>query len=424
MSIKNFVYRQIAQIRHGGPTVIARKLARPLIIFPYSLGILPVLLMRLIRPLILVRLGILPSGIIGPFAQCTEIYLCQRDAGINQPTVKFIDIWAMGTNISNRQLALMWRRTLRIWPYWIVKTIFSVNRIIPGGGAHEIPKNSGNDTYNLFDRISEHLKFNSNEESFGQAELRKWGVEKGAKFVCLLARDGAFKDKTSPGIDWSYHDYRNTDVNKYALVAEELAKRGFYVFRMGYIAKDSFTLQNPKVFDYAQNGMRSDFMDVYLGAKCEFSITMGSGWDAIPYIFRRPITWVNMLPFGGIYTFSPRYITITKRHWSRERQRELTLSEIFTEGVAFCASTSDYESRNVTLYENTAEEIRDVAFEMLERLNGTWQAQEGDQSLQNRFWDLFREHAITRFPRHDFYHGELNAYFGAAYLRENEWWLA
>ena len=43
-------------------------------------------------------------------------------------------------------------------------------------------------------------------------------------------------------------------------------------------------------------GQRSDFMDIYFGAKCHFFIGVGTGIDAIPDIFRRPILYVNVVP--------------------------------------------------------------------------------------------------------------------------------
>ncbi len=41
---------------------------------------------------------------------------------------------------------------------------------------------------------------------------------------------------------------------------------------------------------------RTDFMDIYLSAKCKFFITSGVGLMAIPMIFRRPLLCVNYIP--------------------------------------------------------------------------------------------------------------------------------
>jgi len=426
MSTSVFIRHQITQIRQSGRSVVARKLKKVLRALPlapfYLIAVLPVLLIRLVRPFVLIRFGNLHSERIGVFTPIPEIHLCERDARINQPEGKCIDIWHFGAWISNKQLALMWQRTFRVWPLALVKPLLSVNRLLPGGDQHAIKKNNARDTHNLFDRFPAHLRFTPQEESFGQDALEKLGVAKGSKFVCLLARDGVFQTTTTPGNDWSYHDYRNMDVNRFSLIAAQLARLDYFVLRMGSVVKQRLEVQDPKVIDYATSGMRSDFMDVYLGAKCEFCVTAGSGWDGVPYIFRRPIVYVNLVPLGGLYTFSSRYLNITKRHWSLEDNRELTLREIISRGLHLCYHADDYKSQGVTLIENTSDEIRDVAIEMFERLDGTWKPQKNDEALQKRFWEIFTKDGAPAFLGRSL-HGEVRARFGAVFLRKNQWWL-
>jgi hypothetical protein len=44
-----------------------------------------VLLIRLLRPFIIIRFDVLASRAIGEFATRPEVYLCERDTGINVP---------------------------------------------------------------------------------------------------------------------------------------------------------------------------------------------------------------------------------------------------------------------------------------------------------------------------------------------------
>ena len=47
---------------------------------------------------------------------------------------------------------------------------------------------------------------------------------------------------------------------------------------------------DPKVFDYANSKMRSEFMDIYLGAKCTFCVSLGgAGFFGIPFVFPKPL---------------------------------------------------------------------------------------------------------------------------------------
>jgi len=364
------------------------------------------------------------SSRIGHFTANTELYLCEFDAGINLPKQCHVDLFYMAKPICNQQLATMWKRVLRLWPSWILAPINRVNRLIPGGAVHQIGDNTQHDrdVRNLLDRFPPHLEFTPEEESRGEAGLRAMGIPSGTPFVCLNVRDSVYLDTSHKPTDWSYHNYRDSDVQNYVLAAEELANGGYFVIRMGAQVREAMKTTHTRVIDYATNGMRSEFMDIYLGAKCAFCISVGSGFDAVPLAFRRPIAYVNMVPLGYLFTFRAQFLGITKHHVLEAQHQELTLAEIFAHGVGFCTSTSDYESKGVQLIENTCEEIRDVVVEMVERLNGTWHPHEDDEALQKRFWDIFPTDAVDAYQRRPL-HGEIRARFGSAFLRSNRAWL-
>jgi putative glycosyltransferase (TIGR04372 family) len=272
------------------------------------------------------------------------------------------------------------------------------------------------------DRFPPHLEFTPEEEARGEAGMRAMGIPQDARFVCLNVRDSAYLDVQQPA-DWSAHNYRDSDIQNYIPAAEELADRGYFVIRMGAKVREAMKTAHPKIIDYAANGMRSDFMDIYLGSKCEFCIGTGSGWDLVPsLLFRRPTLFTNLLPIGYLPSFSNKFILTTKRHILSGQSRELSLIEIFKHGVGFCLETPDYASKGVELIENTSGEIRDVVIEMAERLNGTWQPHEDDEALQGRFWEIFPTDAVDAYQGRPL-HGEIRARFGAHFLRNNRDWL-
>lgn len=428
MSATSIIERQISQIRQGGRAVLFRKMKRvswALLKLPLFILAIPVVaVIRLIKPWLLVRWGGLGSPRIGHFALNIELYLCERGVGINMPRQRHVDIFFMEGPICNQQLAKMWKRALRVWPAWILSPIFHINRLISGGAVHEIGNNTQHDrdVHNLLDRFPPHLKFTAEEDTRGEAGLRAIGVSPGAPFVCLTVRDSAYLDAHIPAVDWSYHNYRDNDIQNYVLAVEELADRGYFVIRMGAKVHETIKSGHPRVIDYAANGMRSDFMDIYIAAKCDFCISGGNGFTAVPLVFRRPIVYVNVVAFGYLCTFSAKFIGITKHHFAVQKNRELTLREIFTHGVGLCLRTSDYESKGIQLIEDTPEEIRDVVIEMAERLNGTWQAHEDDEALQRKFWEIFPTDAVdARWGRP--LHGEIRSRIGAEFLRQNRAWL-
>jgi len=325
--------------------------------------------------------------------------------------------------VSNWQLSIMWKRALRIWPSWIVSPILKINGWIPGGAEHVIKFNTSfaRDIYNLYDKFPAHLKFTDEEKEYGDRALEGLGVPVGAKFICLNVRDSAYLNSHIPE-DWSEHDYRDSDIKNYVLASETLADLGYFVIRMGAKVHESLNSSNSKVIDYATNGRRNDFMDIYLGARCLFCISTGSGWDSVADLFRRPIVYVNYSPIGYLCTFRQNTISIIKHHFSVKLNRELSLSEIFQKEVGFSLSASDYKLKNITLIENSPEEIRDAAIEMLSRLNDCWPASICDDVLQHQFKKIFTSCAINGYLV-KILHGEIRARFGTAFLRTNKNWV-
>ena len=426
----NFFKRQLLQIQQEGFFGYWLKVngLRRILQFPlYILAVPLVVVIRLISPWFLVRMGALQSLRIGHFAANTELYLCERKALINLPKQRYLDLFHMAHRpICNRQLAIMWKRVLNIWPSWVMDPIIMVNRVIGGGAAHEIGDNTQGDldVHNLLERFPPHLKFTNDELASGESGLHAMGIPLDARFVCLIIRDSAYLESIPlyKQLDMSYHNYRDCNIQNYVMAAEELAELGFFVIRMGVKVNEAIKTQHPKIIDYALNGMRTDLMDIYLGAKCEFCITVGTGFDAIPFIFRRPIVNTNYVPIGFLSTSSQQFLAITKHHYCVLENRILSLSEIFDRGAGFNYASSDFESIGIKLMENTPEEIRDVVIEMAERLTGNWQPHEDDEALQGRFWELFPGDAVDASNGRSL-HGEIRSRFGAQFLRDNYNWL-
>jgi len=429
MNSTGFIEKQIREIQQGGRTAFVRKICRCLLMLlrlPLYVIAIPILvIIRGIRPFLLIRLGGLISCRIGHFAANTELYLCERDAGINVPPERHLDLLYFALKpICNQQLATMWKRILRIWPAWILGPIAEINRLIPGGKEHDIGHNTQNDrdVHNLLDRYPPHLQFTAEEIARGEAGLRRMGIPEGSAFVCLTVRDNAYLNHHFKIGDFSPQDYRDSDIQNYVLAAETLANLGYFVIRMGAKVNAPLKSNHPKVIDYATNGMRTDFMDIYLGSKCFFAISTQTGWDAVPYIFRKPICYVNIVPIGYFMTFEKNVLSLSKRHYLKALKRELSLREIFTHGVGLSSFTSEYKTKGVELIENTPEEIRDIVIEMAERLNGTWHDHKDDEALQKRFWEIFPKEVVDVYQGRPL-HGVIHARYGAAFLRNNRTWL-
>lgn len=393
----------INQIRKGGAEIFFLKLKTSCTV----LALLPlIIIVRLVRPFILIRFGSLWSSRIGHYAANTELYLCMKDAELQKK--RSFDMFFNETIVSNYQLKKMWERTLHVSD--LAAYLYKANRLLPGYQKHIVQLPFSEDINVRFEQIPPHVSFTPEEEKKGLKELHKMGISEGSKFVCFIARDAAYLDITLPEGSWRYHDYRNSDVNKLINAAEELICRGYFAIRMGAVIKEPLNSNNPRIIDYATQH-RTDFMDIYLCSKCYFFISTGVGLDVVPALFRRPVLLVNFIPLGNLCSWGTTYLFIPKKLWLSKERCFMTFREIIESGAGSFGRTEQYEQAGIEAVENTSEEIRDVTIEMDERLKGTWQTTEEDEELQQRFWALFKKSE---------FHGVIRAHIGRDFLRQNK----
>lgn len=188
---------------------------------PYFLWFIPalffVILFRLFKPWVIIRIRQLRHDRIGHFAANTEVYLCEKDMGFNNPNQHFLDIWYYNGIICNMQLQKMWNRVLKIWPTYISSLIVMINSRLPDGELYTIPwrHEQSRDINNVLELVPPHLSFTKDEEEWGRIKLESMGVLPGSLFICFVGRDSKYLQLTQPNINFDYHDYRNTDVKNY-----------------------------------------------------------------------------------------------------------------------------------------------------------------------------------------------------------------
>ena len=404
--LKSFVKSQILEINKGGLPVLARKLRR-MIREVISVIVAPAILLFLfiLRPFILIRVGSLRTDCIGHLALNYDLYLCERDAGLH-PSCSFDIFFPNKIPVCNEQLVRMWKRRLPIHRsfYYVYRAI----NLCSGFEQHLIDTSS-RDRYGILHGSKLQLSFTREEAETGNSALVEMGLVD-IDYVCINARDKTYKETTTPKVDWSYHDYNNMDINTYIPAIESMVDIGYSVVRMGSIVKERCNISHPKFIDYATNGMRSGFLDIYLPSKCCFFISNGTGIDSVSRILRKPILYVNVVPLEYVFADDPQDLFIPKKLWMRSERRFMTFQEILESGVGRFLHTHLYEENNLEIVYNTPEEIEAATREMHMRLKGSWKTAEEDDELQKRFWLLFKPSFINRNFRSN---------IGTEFLRQN-----
>ena len=397
----------------------AKDIAWFILFLPFSLIIL--LLIRGVSSIVIIRLGWLVSWRIGHYAGNVDMYLCEQKKNYKKD-VKILDIWCERTRSCNYYLTVVLKRAINIFPKLIVYPVYLLNNFIPGGEKHNIPSPACNDRdiNNLIADVCQNsnVYMTDEEEERGRRGLMEMGVGEDDKFVCLIVRDAAYlekqKQESYSGVDWSYHDYRDTDIDDYKLAAQYLAEQGFYVIRMGAVVEKPFIAESDRIIDYASNGMRSDFMDIYLGAKCHFCISTSTGYDAVPSLFRRPLVIVNNPHIEYVYSYFPKTVTIFKKVFDKHTREPLSIERILNEGIGRFDQTNQFVEKGVELIDNTPEEIKDAVEEMVLRLDDKWTDTWYEDNAKDMVNNLYQASKLN---------GRFLSKFGTKFLQDNTYLL-
>jgi putative glycosyltransferase (TIGR04372 family) len=224
------------------------------------------------------------------------------------------------------------------------------------------------------------LTHSAAEMQQGRAGLRALGVPEGAWFACLHVRESGFKRE---------HGYNaveavlNADVDTYLSAIRAVTDRGGWVVRMG----DPKMQPLPPMLrtaDYAHSGLRSDWMDVFLLGNCRFLIGTSSGPAYIPPLFGIPCVLTNWAPTGQ-RPFNLRDLYIPKRFRADVPPRELGFAEMMAPPLGYAPRYALADALCLESIPNTAEEIREVVIEMLDRTEGTLTYSREDEVLRSAF---------------------------------------
>jgi putative glycosyltransferase (TIGR04372 family) len=188
--------------------------------------------------------------------------------------------------------------------------------------------------------------------------LKKMGIPDASWFVTFHAREQGFAGDPFPSP-------RNASLENFLPAMQEVVSHGGWAIRIGDKGMKPLPAM-PGVIDYAHSDFKSDWMDIFLLAQCRFFVGTPSGPAQVPHLFGVPTVYTNWIPMAD-YPYHANGLLIHKTHRDGETGHKIPYSR-------FLSLRTDYTNinarNNITVEENTAEEIREVVVEMLDRLDG------------------------------------------------------
>lgn len=355
----------------------------------FILGFIFFLTIQFCRLFINIRIGKFPSSRIGPFITTVEI-LAARKKELNTNS---FDIWAHNkAQEPNKFLSKMVSREIKFinhYFYSFIEYFFNVLKIKEYKKTFFL-KPYTRDTMNLFDNYSNVLKFRDDEIKYAKKILEKNKIDLSKKIVCLNVRDSAYLKDIYKGKDMSYHDRRDAEVNDYLDVIKYLVSKNYMVIRMGKKMKHEVNFMHENFIDYPFSSFKQDFLDIFFGYVCDFTISTGSGWDSVPFCFRKPILYTNMSSISKIQLSSKRFMTTFKLAKNKKgdlmKINELLLNDLKMITNIYSDNNRCFSDTNFV--DNSPEELLEATKEFLNYLEN-YNLSSAQKKYQERFFDNY-----------------------------------
>ena len=326
----------------------------------FGSSLLVLLVLKLVQPIVRFQLCVVGFHRYGHLALEPEIFLAEREImkATNASHGRVISIWSLGpvTKQSNRFLAKKWKDELLVLPSWFVDSLHRAGLVFPFLKLEE-PKLSITGSLNGLDKTDSHVSLSVEEIEEGRKRLIEIGINPDEPYVCLIVRDGGHY-KSRGDIESAGYELLNFDINDFAGVAEALIESGFQVVRMGSGSERPFTSRPDGVVDYALSKNRSEFLDIYLAATCEFAVSTQTGPDAVCMLFRRPVLYVDVTRYCQFF-FGSKLAT-----WSPVRLQKngstLNLSEVVNSEIAWFKDPNLFSKNGISQQKTSSSELREL----------------------------------------------------------------
>ncbi len=249
--------------------------------------------------------------------------------------------------------------------------------------------------------------FSAEDQKAGAEFLKSIGADNTTWHFCFMARDCSFLYKPGTTNPYDYHNFRDSDINTCIKGVEYITEQGGTALRMGSVVEKPIATSNPRIIDYATRH-RQEFADIFLTATSKFVLASAGGYADLAYgAFGVPTIFMNTYYSNVQFWNLPYYFTkdnidlnidgtdvwdilcrkllnYPMRFFSKELNRDLTLTEIYEHNLHNVYATKDYTAAGVTLIPMTEDEILDAIKEMNDRIDNKYIVDEDERRLRKK----------------------------------------
>jgi len=371
-----------------------------LFIFAYYgvLGSLQLLIILIVSPILRVRIGRISSNRIGHFILEYDWYFSFLRMPRRTGWRIHLDIFFYGGDVCNNYLDKLWRRRALIAPRSVIYPLYALLRLIPRLSKLLVTLPSRPTDFSTLDGLPSSIIMTEAETKFGSELMLSLGIKEDSKLVCLYVRDSSYAE--SLGLETKQASYRDSKIENYLPLIEYLVSQGYFVVRMGTVARGSIELDTPMFLDYVNSATRSDFLDFFISSKCELAISTDSGMMQFPIAFRKALGLVNVPAYHGI--ISGKCLTLFQftSFVDTTSRRELNLKELRERGFEDVDNLEGFLALGISHIENSASELVNFGVELIDFLEDPSAREANYVEIKNSFNRISNlEFSTTQTPR-------------------------
>lgn len=329
--------------------------------------------MKIISPILLIKIGAIRSERVGHLGLDLELCLLyEKELNKRKGFPKKLNIFYTRNPISNGYLFNLWKEKILILPFPLIfplDPMVNKLKLLKAHNFFDLVNQFGHSDLALIDRHPPILKIPKDDYSNGMRVLENLGIPPRYPYVCLSVRDSEYLKNYIPQKDWSYHDFRDSNINNYREMSEYLVSKGYAVLRMGKKMKGTLDSSDPLIIDYANSKFKSDFADVFLFSNCNLCISTSTGMDSLATIFRIPLGLVNIVGINSVALGNSVKLFQPKHFFDKTLKRNLTYKEICQRKLFSLSSGTKLHEDKIDLVENSPQELKLFAAEFLDLLN-------------------------------------------------------
>ena len=198
----------------------------------------------------------------------------------------------------------------------------------------------------------------------GKKSLKKFGLPDDAWYVTLHIRQVGYRNETKEN---TKENFRNSNPDNYIKAIKRITDAGGWVFRMG----DSSMTPLPKMnqlIDYANSSLKSDSLDIFLGATSKFCIGTDAGYLRIPRFFGVPVILTNCSTSIIYYSLKKNDLYLPRLIKKKINNESINLNQMMTSPLALYVSDDNFKKSGLYTIENSPEEIDSAVIQMMQSI--------------------------------------------------------